>query len=384
MTSKNDSPNLEPALKRLYGEPLPPFTLHKLPGDASTRAYYRLEVEAVPSSSIVMHLPPDALASDELAAERPTELPFLAVQRFLARRNLPVPRLYIDDVPNRVLLLEDLGDETFAARLSRTPQTEWGTLYQEAIELLGRVHEASKERVPGELPYERVFDEKLLRWELDHFREWGVEAVSGPIPEALRRELDERFDVLAKTLAAAPQGFVHRDYQSRNLMWAKRVEARDATGEAPSELVMIDFQDALWGPEPYDLVALLCDSYVTLSLEFQEQMIRHYCAYRGFSSEWSGGFQRTFWMLAAQRKLKDAGRFVFIDRVRGNAGFLKNYPASLRYVGRALEQLAKDPNASVCEQAHGLRALLEKLVEGFPSDTKIPEARTGQGNTFAT
>ncbi len=37
-----------------------------------------------------------------------------------------------------------------------------------------------------------------------------------------------------------------------------------------------------------------------------------------------------------QRKLKDAGRFVFIDRVRGNPGFLPSIPASLRYVREAL------------------------------------------------
>jgi aminoglycoside/choline kinase family phosphotransferase len=37
-----------------------------------------------------------------------------------------------------------------------------------------------------------------------------------------------------------------------------------------------------------------------------------------------------------QRKLKDAGRFVFIDRVKKNPGFLRSIPASLRYVREAL------------------------------------------------
>jgi aminoglycoside/choline kinase family phosphotransferase len=39
-----------------------------------------------------------------------------------------------------------------------------------------------------------------------------------------------------------------------------------------------------------------------------------------------------------QRKLKDAGRFVFIDRQKGNPGFLPSIPASLRYVREALER----------------------------------------------
>ena len=40
-----------------------------------------------------------------------------------------------------------------------------------------------------------------------------------------------------------------------------------------------------------------------------------------------------------QRKLKDAGRFVFIDRVKKNPGFLPSIPASLRYVRDAFARL---------------------------------------------
>ena len=37
-----------------------------------------------------------------------------------------------------------------------------------------------------------------------------------------------------------------------------------------------------------------------------------------------------------QRKLKDAGRFVFIDRVKKNPSFLVHIPNSLDYVANAL------------------------------------------------
>ena len=45
----------------------------------------------------------------------------------------------------------------------------------------------------------------------------------------------------------------HRDYHSRNLM------LHDGS------LYIIDFQDARMGPDTYDLVSLLRDSYVDLS-----------------------------------------------------------------------------------------------------------------------
>jgi len=47
-------------------------------------------------------------------------------------------------------------------------------------------------------------------------------------------------------------------------------------------------------------------------------------------------FVRFFDLLTVQRKLKDAGRFVFIDQVKKNPSFLVHIPSSLRYVKDAL------------------------------------------------
>ena len=49
--------------------------------------------------------------------------------------------------------------------------------------------------------------------------------------------------------------------------------------------------------------------------------------------------RRLFHLQTLQRKLKDAGRFVFIDRKRGNPNFLPSIPLSLAYVARAFEEL---------------------------------------------
>ena len=51
-----------------------------------------------------------------------------------------------------------------------------------------------------------------------------------------------------------------------------------------------------------------------------------------------GPFRAVFDLLTVQRKLKDAGRFVFIDRVRKNPDFLRSIPASLRYVREAFSR----------------------------------------------
>ena len=62
--------------------------------------------------------------------------------------------------------------------------------------------------------------------------------------------------------------------------------------------------------------------------------------------EWAP-FRATFDLLTVQRKLKDAGRFVFIDRVKKNPGFLPSIPASLRYVREAFARRPDMPLAGV-------------------------------------
>jgi aminoglycoside/choline kinase family phosphotransferase len=225
------------------------------------------------------------------------------------------------------MVLEDLGDEMLETRLLAGDAKE--PLYERAIDQLARLRAAAEARPGGCVAFTRSFDRDLYRWELEHFVEWGLEAwKDASLSPAERAVLDREFDRIARTLEAEPKGFTHRDYQSRNLM------------VLPSgDQAVIDFQDALLGPRQYDLVALLRDSYVELEASFVERMLRRYLvrlAEAGGPSLAYEPFRALFDLLTVQRKLKDAGRFVFIDRVKKNPGFLVSIPASLRYVRDAL------------------------------------------------
>jgi hypothetical protein len=110
----------------------------------------------------------------------------------------------------------------------------------------------------------------------------------------------------------------------------------------PRGLVVIDFQDALLGPRQYDLVALLRDSYVELPPTFVDTMLRRYVEGLGQRTGERPDFEpfrKTFDLITVQRKLKDGGRFEYIDRVKKNPSFLPSVPASFRYVAQALERL---------------------------------------------
>jgi aminoglycoside/choline kinase family phosphotransferase len=339
---------LEAALRdqvgKAIGRPVPQAPIKKLKGDASNRSYYR--VGTAPESWVVMEMPLDASKKSEEASkgEPPKELPFVNVHRYLEKLGVRVPRILRYDEPAGMMVLEDLSDVTFEAALEGGRNNE--ALYTRAVDLLARLRaEAERKPDPECLAFTRAFDEDLYDWELHHFREWGLEVWSGKKPtDAERAELDRTFRDIAKQLAAAPRGFTHRDYQSRNIMVKN------------GELVVIDFQDALQGPRQYDLVALLRDSYVELDRGFVDVMLDRYIA---TFSQVTGeridakSFKAFFDLLTLQRKLKDAGRFEFINRVKGNPGFLVSIPASLRYVRDAFKARP---------EMGGLRKLVAKYV----------------------
>jgi N-acetylmuramate 1-kinase len=337
-------------LAQFYG-PVRAARARRLKGDASTRAYYRIELDEPaprdrPASAIVMQLPepyePGSAAETQARA-------FIDVRNCLDSRELPVPEIYAIDLAHGRLLLEDLGDLTFEARLARDGRGAFPELYGRALDLLARLHQRCEPPQPSAacVAFRKRFDAALLRSELDHFREWGLEALHGVLSPQARAALDARFDELTGAIVALPDGFVHRDYQSRNLMWP-----------SDDRLVIIDFQDAFVGPAPYDLVALLCDSYVELEPGFQRELLARYAERRAFTAAQSEQLGRGFDLITVQRKLKDAGRFVFLDRVRNNPDFLRYYDPSLRHVARALARLP---------ERRPLAELLHELVPGFPS-----------------
>jgi aminoglycoside/choline kinase family phosphotransferase len=333
------------AVARATGRDTRGAPVRRLAGHASMRSYWRVGI--APMSYVVMVLPADARPEEVTKGSAPGVDPFIDVQRYLQRLGVRVPAVagVVDDDPRgRLIVLEDLGDDMLETRLRAGDDRR--ALYQAAIDQLARMRAAAERNPGGCVAFGRSFDFDLYRWELDHFREWLLEAWKGARLSAEEAALvDREFDRISRALEAEPRGFTHRDYQSRNLM------------VLPSgEQAMIDFQDALMGPRQYDVVALLRDSYVELPEPFIEEMIRRYLdrlAAEGGPRLDYPPFREVFDLLTIQRKLKDAGRFVFIDRVKKNPGFLVSIPASLRYARAAF---ARRPDLA------GLQAVLARHV----------------------
>jgi aminoglycoside/choline kinase family phosphotransferase len=326
--------SLERLAERLLGAP-GSIRIEVMPGGASTRRFFRVEL-GTRGSAVAMYVP-DATRSDEIAkgSSQGRRWPFLEVRDLLEQRGVRVPKLLGEACDDGLILVEDLGDDTLAQFLASNPERR-RELYQTAVRDLARAQRALAKLPEGSVVSTRAFDEDLLRWEVDHFREWGLEAKGIRLSDTDAATFAAAAGHLASTIAGWPRTFVHRDYQSRNLMVCPGYNGS-------VELAWIDFQDALLGPRVYDLVALLSDSYQSFSREFVEQRLDEYATHHDLDAAGRREVGYEFDVVTVQRKLKDAGRFVFIDRVRGNPNFLQFVDPTIEKVRSALGRLSGDP-----------------------------------------
>ena len=176
----------------------------------------------------------------------------------LGEMPLPVPAILGPRGRPRVCWrCEDLGDVTLQAHLGRgagaSTRRSTGRRSRSST-TAAAAGRASWPRI-GTCPTAIAFDVEKLTWELEFFVKHFLEAYRGAPtwrrPRA--RRCGEEWRTIVEELAAEPRVLCHRDYHSRNLMLHD------------GRLYIIDFQDARMGPDTYDLVSLLRDSYVDLT-----------------------------------------------------------------------------------------------------------------------
>ena len=288
-----------------------------LTGDASDRRYYR--VLSPGNAPIVLALYASPFDVDTM--------PFVNVARLLESMPVPIPRVigHADDIG--VLALEDLGDVTLQAHLGAASPSQHAALYRQAVALIATLQRRGAElESPDYLPYRIAFDVEKLTWELEFFTKHFIEAYRGVVISPIVLEaLREEIAALVEDLVAEPRVLCHRDYHSRNLMFHQ------------NQLYIIDFQDARMGPDTYDLVSLLRDSYVDLPEPTVGELVAYFLALKG-ATETERAFLDRFDLMALQRNLKALGTFGYQTTARRNPVYIQYIPRTLRYVRDNLQR----------------------------------------------
>ena len=305
-----------------------------LSGDASDRRYFRVLLRDQPSQVLAVH--PGPVAFDTV--------PFVNVARLLSAMPLPVPRILAWSDPLGIMALEDLGDVTLQAHLGAASSAEHEALYRQAVTFIHTLQRRGRELASPEfVPYGISFDVEKLTWELQFFTRHFLEAYRGAaLSAAARAGLSGEYASIVAELAAEPGVLCHRDYHSRNLMLHQ------------GSLHIIDFQDARMGPDTYDMVSLLRDSYVDFSDQQVDALIAFFLAQRGASKDEDLDYRRRFDLMALQRNLKALGTFGFQATSRGNTVYIQYLPRTLNY---ARANLARYPRFA------RLRELLAEHLE---------------------
>ena len=291
-----------------------------LTGDASDRRYFRIIPANGPSFVLALHAGPIDFAT----------LPFANVAHLMERIPLPVPNILGHSDALGILALQDLGDVTLQAHLGAAEGSEHAALYRQAVAFIEKLQRRGAELASSRyLPYGIAFDVEKLTWELEFFTRHFVEGYrAAKFTTAAREALGQEWSSIVQELAAEPRVLCHRDYHSRNLM------VHDGG------LHIIDFQDARMGPDTYDLVSLLRDSYMDITERDVDDLLAYFLALKaGTPAEQNASeFRRRFDLMALQRNLKALGTFGYQTMTRRNPVYIQYIPRTLRYARTNLER----------------------------------------------
>lgn len=297
----------------------------RLAGDGSDRGWYRAHSGA--NSLVVADH-----GITTLGGTCETDA-FIEIGRHLCAKGLPVPAIHHADRFSGLVFLEDLGDRHFASAVleAKKPKDKL-SLYRKAIDLLFEMSQRGLAGFDSAWTFQTAeFDAKVIlemecRYFVDSFlvKRLGISADF--------TEFEDEFLHLANNALKYPlTGFIHRDFQSRNIM---------VKGE---RLFLIDFQSGRLGPLQYDLASLLIDPYTGLDEPLCQSLIAYAAnrAKRDFAMDVQQ-FCHSYRYCALSRNLQMLGAFAKLAGEKGKKQFEAYIPAALKTLKRQIGRFDRD------------------------------------------
>ena len=298
----------------------------RLPGDGSDRQWHRLRAGKCRMIVAAHGIKPTARTCEAEA--------FVAIGLHLHRQKIPVPQIYLEDTFAGLVFLEDLGSGNLQARVQATPDhSAVENDYRRLIDILLAMALRGGENFDPRWTYQtRRYDrDVILQGECRYF----VEAfLNGYLELGVAHEtLAPEFRQLAeKIISVRPLGFMHRDFQSRNIMVRE------------GQFYLIDFQGGRIGPPHYDLAALLIDPYVDLPETMRETLLT---CFAGRLAQRTGispaEIETGYRYCALARNLQILGAYGFLTCRKNKPQFARYIPAAMRSLQQNLARHDSDP-----------------------------------------
>lgn len=288
-----------------------------LAGDASFRRYARLRRGG--ATTMLM----------DAAPPQEDVRPYVAIAGALRDLGFSAPDILAADLAAGLLLLEDLGDDTYTRLLAKGDDET--ALYALAVDVLIALHRRFDPTPAAAPPYD---DGRLLA-EAGLLVDWFLPAVTGEeTPSAVRENYFDLWRGLFPVARAVPNTLVLRDYHVDNLM---RIAGRGGVAACG----LLDFQDAVIGPVTYDIVSLLEDARRDVAPALAAAMIARYLAASPALDR--AAFEASYAVLGAQRNCKIVGIFTRLSRRDGKPQYLAHIPRVWRLIEQDLRHPALAP-----------------------------------------
>ncbi len=277
--------------------------------DASYRKYYRI---ILPNDKTFI------IMDSSMQVE--SIYPFIDISVRLLKAKVNIPRVYSQNLDHGYLLLEDLGSTHLVDILN---ENSYKLLYMKSIYEILKMQEADTDGL-------EEYDEDFLMFEMKLMQEWYLDKYLWiTLDEKEQEELDNVLELIKDEVLSQPQGyFVHRDFHSRNIMFAGR-----------GKVSVIDYQDARVGAITYDLASLLKDVYVRFDREKILELVLEFKELKGgeLKEVSDEQFIRWFDFMSIQRHIKILGIFARLKIRDNKPAYINDIPMTLKYIKETIE-----------------------------------------------
>ena len=275
-------------------------SLKPLKNDASKRRYYRFTNNNK-----------EFLLMDSSLEKKSLEN-FIKISKWLKSNQLSSPEIFIREKKLGLLIIEDFGNNKYSI-LCKKEKEKKKFYYIQAIKLLTILSEKKK---PG---FIKDYNYSILKYELDLYITWELNKKKD---KKAMKDWDKIWSYLLKSINYKKTCLVLRDFHVDNIFYLRdRYKSK--------KIGLIDFQDSLIGHPAYDLVSLLQDVRVFLSIEEQDRFYNYYVKYTKFKKD---EFKYAYLVLGTQRLFKIIGIFKKLANKQGKNNYLRYLPRTKKLI----------------------------------------------------
>ncbi|MBU2490585.1 MAG: NTP transferase domain-containing protein [Proteobacteria bacterium] len=308
--------------------------IHPLAGDGSDRRWWRVRLGDRTAVAAGHGMGPGPGADEARAMKE--------IGRHLKICGIPVPDILGEDRFCGLVFAQDLGDIHLSRLASQGMDGRVAGLYRVVVRDLARMNVEGATGFNVSWTWQTPFydAELALERESRYFLESFVRDHLGLDVEFedYRAELES---LSCRAVDGATTGFLHRDFQSRNILVFQ------------DKPFLIDFAGGRLGPLGYDLASLLLDPYARLPRAFQNELFALYVEAVSRRMDLDReDFALRYELLALHRNMQVLGAFALLGGRRGKPGFLEHIPHAMESLSQRVARVPGTP---------GLAALVKRL-----------------------